>query len=219
MKKIIILILIALLSFFSYQAINRGLSFIQLNNTQYYLLNNIKKGIKKEESIKKIKIALDYAKKQDPNNPQYYALLADSNVWQNFYDKNSSSSLLKQAKINYQEGLKIYPNNPHFWKGLAKINHDYLTLDFSLIAMDQAVYYAHSNGVIMREAMLWKISHWQALNQEQKQIAIAQIKQFVHIKEARRSIHEVKQLLKKTGYRNSICSRLPRTQEFKGLCY
>lgn len=219
LKKIIAFILIPILLFFNYQALNRGLSFIHLDNAQYYLSNNTKNGLTEEAFITKMQIALDNVEKWDNNNPRYYELLASLNVWQVFYSQLSSTDALKQAQIHYKSALKKRPNHPFFWKQLAQTDQDYLNIEFSLIAMDQAAYYAHSNSIIMRDVVQWKIPLWKYLNQEQKQIAIHQIKLFAQIKDAYHYTSQVNHLLKKSGNRDVICSRLPRTQEFKRLCY
>jgi len=219
LKKIIVLVFILILFLFSYQAVNRALSFVDLDNAHYYLSDNIKKGLTEEEFIIKMQNALSDVEKRDKNNPQYYNFLASLKLWQAFYSKSFSLNDLNQAREYYKQALRRRPNQPYFWTRLAQTDQDYSDMQFSLVAMDQAAYYASSESTIMRDVVQWKIPLWKYLSQQQKQIAIRQIKNFAQLEEAHRFNAQIKQLLKKTGNKNVICARLPRTQEFKRLCY
>jgi len=103
---------------------------------------------------------------------------------------------------------------------LAKTDQAQTKQMHTLIAMKQASYYAPSDHIILSNSVLWTLPQWQQLKPQQKQSTIEQLKQLLkHRKTDQQLMKQLKIQIQTTGQAAIICSKLPRNNKFKHICY
>jgi len=221
--KIIPILLIPLLALFTYQAGKNTLAAVQLSNAGYLLQQeHITQNVQQ-----KIQKALTTVKRLTPDDPSYYDLQANLYLWKAVNTEAQYNQLKyelsEQAKKYYILGLKNQPNNPFLWTGLAQTDLN-TPNDNTFAAISRANYFAPSDHRIQNKIIQWKLSLWTQLNKQQQNKTIEQIKLLVssHKTKTKNNIKTKKQLsqyIKNSSYKALICSKLPRTQEFKHICF
>lgn len=223
MKKTVIIFFIFIFFFFAYQAVVHGISSVRLSDANYYLYQNTRNGLTEEQFVAKMEEVLSEIRLLDKNNPQYHEILAGFNLWRATASQSPSAKQVERARQHYRLALGLQPHNPYLWKRLAETNLIYSDVNpslmtYSIMALDRAAYYGSSDKNTMLDVVLWKIPLWSYLEQRQKQALLAQVYNFVKIKKNENGVRQVEKSLKASGQKRRICSRLPRSDNFKALC-
>lgn len=212
------ILLIPLLCFFTYKAIKSGIAAVQLTNARYLLQENTQYGLTEEQFIKKTQNALDTVKTLTANDPVYHKLSGNLKLWQAFGD-TTQEDITETARQYYVSALQKQPDNPYLWSRLAQTDLSYPKKEYSINAINQASYYAPSDKTVLLYVVRWKIMAWKQLSLQQQNETIEQLKRFASGKQSNRKTREqVNHLLKISGQKVTICSKLPRTHNFKTMC-
>ncbi len=217
--KIIPILLIPLLALFTYQAGKNILAAVQLSNAGYLLQQeNITQDVQQ-----KIQKALTKVKSLTPDDPSYYDLQANLYLWEaintDTQNNQKKQNFINQAKKYYKLGLKEQPNNPFLWTGLAQTDLN-TPNDTTFTAISQANYFAPSDHRIQKKIIQWKLSLWTQLSKQQQNKAIEQLKLLISSPETNAQTRkQLSQYIKNSNYKALICSKLPRTQKFKQICF
>lgn len=210
-QHLIVILIIPVLCLFTIQAAQKSIAAIQLTNAGHFLQNASLANIEKALS------ALQKVQQLTPDDPAYHHLSANAKHWQTLLEEKTN---IHSAQQHYRLGLKAQPDNPFLWSGLAKTDLAWPKAAASLNAMEYASHYAPSDHNILSNTVFWIIPQWQHLNRQQQQRAIEQLTTLVSKRETKHKTQkQLNQLIKESGQRTVICSKLPRTENFKNICY
>ena len=123
-----------------------------------------------EDEWNEVHQALRSALKLDPNNPQYYEMLASLYFWESYKFRPYSNEAIEASQLALEysrKALALRPSWPKYWASIIKAKKAMLVFDDEMqLAIKNAAHYGPWNFVSQRSILRAGFSGWPFLKPE-----------------------------------------------------
>ena len=222
LPKILALILIPVLLFFTYVAGSWGLADIYARPA-ILKLNKWKQGVVKiaPAEWKELNAKLSRAAELDGTNPEIHewlGLAIEGPYIGGSVDWNKASAARQLAAAQYRESIRLQPTWPYAWADLATVKFRLREFDGELLnAMHKSIELGPWEPGIQRVVADIGMSIWFRLKDPDREFILDLIRRsFMHVNSGH--VRNMEALIKKHGFTDKVCQKPDSNEKLREFC-